>query len=142
MPAEVFIDSNVWLYALIETSRPDPRAATARALIAAQPRPVISTQVIREVSVNLLRKAGVAEAAIRELVRSWYADCLVTDISEAQFLHASQLREQLSISYWDSLIVAAALDAGCVMLYSEDMQHGQVIEGRLTILNPFRTTKA
>lgn len=138
MPAEVFIDSNVWLYALIESAKPDPRAATARALIAAQVRPVISTQVIREVSVNLLRKAGATEQTIRELVRSWYADCLVTDISEAQFLHASLLRERLSISYWDSLIVAAALDAGCSALYSEDLQHGQVIDGRMTVINPFR----
>jgi predicted nucleic acid-binding protein len=138
MPAEVFIDSNVWLYALIDSAQPDPRAATARTLIAAQDRPVISTQVIREVSVNLLRKAGATEPTIRELVRSWYADCLVTDISEAQFLHASQLREQLSISYWDSLIVAAALDAACTVLYSEDLQHGQVIEGRMRIVNPFR----
>jgi predicted nucleic acid-binding protein len=139
MPAEVFIDSNIWLYALIESAKPDPRAAAARALIAAQIRPVISTQVIREVSVNLLRKAGVTEPAIRELVRSWYADCLVTDISEAQFLHASRLREQLSVSYWDSLIVAAALDAGCAVLYSEDLQHGQMVAGQMTIVNPFRT---
>ena len=138
MPAEVFIDSNVWLYALTESAKPDPRAGTARALIAAQVRPVISTQVIREVSVNLLRKAGAAEPAIRELVRSWYADCLVTDMGEAQFLHASRLRERLSISYWDSLIVAAALDVGCSVLYSEDLQHRQVIEERMTVINPFR----
>ena len=40
-------------------------------------------------------------------------------------------------SYWDSLIIAAALEAGCTTLYSEDLQHKQVIEGVLTILNPF-----
>ncbi|MEX8520478.1 MAG: PIN domain-containing protein [Leptothrix sp. (in: b-proteobacteria)] len=100
MPADVFIDSNVWLYALVESAQPDPRRAVARTLIAAQTLPVISTQAIREVSVNLLRKAGVAESAVRELVRGWYASCRVTEGSEVQFLHASQLREQLALSYW------------------------------------------
>jgi len=46
------------------------------------------------------------------------------------------LRQQHTFSYWDSLIVAAALDAGCDMLFSEDMQHGQTIDGRLTIISP------
>jgi predicted nucleic acid-binding protein len=50
---------------------------------------------------------------------------------------ASRLRDSYSFSYWDSLIVAAALDAGCTTLFSEDMQHGQKIESGLTIINPF-----
>jgi predicted nucleic acid-binding protein len=41
------------------------------------------------------------------------------------------------LNYWDALIVAAALLAGCDTLYTEDLQHGQVIEGRLTVVNPF-----
>ena len=49
---------------------------------------------------------------------------------------ASQLRQTLALSFWDSLIVAAALDAGCTTLYSEDMQHGQRISDQLTIVNP------
>jgi predicted nucleic acid-binding protein len=51
-------------------------------------------------------------------------------------LKASRLRTQHQFSYWDSLIVAAALEAGCSVLYSEDMQDGQVIDGRLSIRNP------
>jgi predicted nucleic acid-binding protein len=50
------------------------------------------------------------------------------------------LRKAYSLSYWDSLIIAAAIDAGCVTLFSEDMQHGQTIEGCLTIINPFIQT--
>jgi len=53
-------------------------------------------------------------------------------------LLASKLRSNNAFSYWDSLIVAVALDAGCSTLYSEDMQHGQRIEGQLTIVNPFK----
>jgi predicted nucleic acid-binding protein len=52
---------------------------------------------------------------------------------------ASHLREQYSFSYWDSLIVAAALQAKATTLYTEDMQAGLVIDQRLTIINPFTT---
>ncbi|MGQ0622235.1 MAG: PIN domain-containing protein [Panacagrimonas sp.] len=61
----------------------------------------------------------------------------MVEIDEAQLLRASLLRETASISYWDSLIIAAALHAGCTLLYSEDLQHGQVFEGSLTVVNPF-----
>jgi len=48
------------------------------------------------------------------------------------------LWQREGISWFDCLIVAAALSAGCSMLYTEDMHHGQVIDGRLTLVNPFR----
>jgi predicted nucleic acid-binding protein len=57
---------------------------------------------------------------------------------EASLLRASDLRRSLSLAYWDSLIVAAALEGGCSILYTEDMQHGQVIAELLTGVNPFR----
>jgi len=47
------------------------------------------------------------------------------------------LAKQYSLSHWDSLIVAAALLADCATLYSEDMQHGQIFEGTLSVVNPF-----
>ncbi|MGZ8217416.1 PIN domain-containing protein [Methylomagnum sp.] len=140
MPGEIFIDSNIWLYALIEEEKPDPRRNMADRLIASIPQPTISTQVIREVSVNLLKKTAMTEPVLRNLVSRWYVDCRVAEATESQFLLASRLRECLALSYWDSLIVAAALETDCVTLYSEDMQHGQIINGRLTILNPFKAT--
>ncbi|MBF0624434.1 MAG: hypothetical protein HQL82_06460 [Magnetococcales bacterium] len=63
---------------------------------------------------------------------------MVPDTLET-FLCASRLREAHSFNYWDSLIVAAALEAGCITLATEDLQHGRVIDGVLTILNPFET---
>jgi predicted nucleic acid-binding protein len=53
---------------------------------------------------------------------------------------ALDIRERYGFSWYDSLIVAAALESNCDLLYSEDMQHGQIIEGRLSIVNPFLTT--
>ena len=53
---------------------------------------------------------------------------------------AGQLRERDTYSYWDSLIIAAALESGCTELWSEDLQHGRVVEGRLRIVNPLLPT--
>jgi len=77
MPGEIFIDSNIWLYALIKQDPPDPRRALANRLLATCRRPWISTQVIREVSVNLLKKTAAPETTIRRLVSDWYTDCRV-----------------------------------------------------------------
>jgi predicted nucleic acid-binding protein len=107
-----------------------PLAKSVRAI-------ALNSQVIRETCSNLLKKSAYPEDAIQRLVRGWYRDCEVFPSSAAQHLRASTLRERHSFSYWDSLIVAAALDAGCSTLYSEDMQHGQVIDCQMTLINPF-----
>jgi predicted nucleic acid-binding protein len=62
----------------------------------------------------------------------------VIPIDQDQLLLASTLRSSLDLSYWDSLIVVSALSAGCETLYTEDLQHGQVIQERLGIINPFK----
>jgi predicted nucleic acid-binding protein len=48
-----------------------------------------------------------------------------------------RISDRYGFSYWDSLIVAAALDAGCAVLYTEDLQNGQTIDSALRIINPF-----
>ena len=50
---------------------------------------------------------------------------------------AIEIANKYGFSFYDSLIINAAIESGCKMLYSEDMQHGQVIEKKLTIINPF-----
>ncbi len=101
-------------------------------------RPVINSQVIREACANLIKKAKMPEASVQRLLQGWYRDSEVLASNVGQHLLASSLRTNSRFSYWDSMIVAAALDAGCTTLYSEDMQHGQRVEGQLTIVNPFK----
>lgn len=129
-----FVDSNIWLYAFIEADDAN-KSALARKLLQ-EIEPVISSQVINEVSVNLLRKAHFPEEQIRQLVESFFEKYLVIEASKAVFLSASNLRQRYSLSYWDSLIVASALQAGVSILYSEDMQHGLKVDGQLEIVNP------
>lgn len=138
MTGRDFVDTNIWLYALVEPQcAPDSDKHRRAALfIGGLKRPVINSQVVRELCRNLVKQSVMAEPDLRRLIRDWYPNCELHASSEEQHLLASRLRETASFSFWDSLIVAAALDAGCSTLYSEDMQHGRVLDGRLTIINP------
>ena len=99
-------------------------------------RHALSTQVIAEVSTNLLRKGIASESEIAELVDDFYREHTVVPIDQQTFRDGSALRIRYSFSFWDSLIVATALQSGAETLYSEDMQHGFVVDGRLRIINP------
>lgn len=132
-----FIDSNVWLYAFIEPEE-GGKSARARSIVQTADA-TVSTQVINEVCVNLVKKAGFAEADIRRMVTSFYRRCAVVPLDQATLISASQVRERHDFSFWDSLIVASAILAGVDVLYSEDMQAGFEIEG-VRIVNPFSST--
>lgn len=140
MPARVFVDTNIWLYALIQSddARGDRRHRQASDFLCQLTRPVINSQVIREICANLIKKAKMPEDSVQSLLQGWYRDSDVIASNVAQYLLASKLRANSAFSYWDSMIVAAAPDARCVTLYSEDMQHGQQVEGQLTIVNPLQ----
>ncbi|MEM4216804.1 MAG: PIN domain-containing protein [Candidatus Methanomethylicaceae archaeon] len=130
-----FIDTNIWLYAFIESDE-TTKSAQARMLIQ-ENEPVVSTQVINEVCVNLLRRANFTEEQITQLVESFYEKYPVIELTKSVLLMASQLRQRYALSFWDSTIVATALSASVPVLYSEDMQHGLMIEEQLQIRNPF-----
>ena len=136
MSDNAFVDSNIWLYAFFLRPGEEPLHERAKTLIDMPVRHVISDQVIAEVSTNLLRKGNMAEEALVEIVTSFYARCRVVSPSQQTHLTASRLRSRYQFSYWDSLIVASALEAGCLILYTEDMQDGLIVDGTLTIRNP------
>jgi predicted nucleic acid-binding protein len=131
-----FVDTNIWLYAFIESKESGQKSPVARAVIERQ-NIFVSTQVINEVCVNLIKKAGFSEEQISELIESFYEDYPVVEIDSTILLSASKLRRDYQFSYWDSLIVASALSAEVEILYSEDMQNNLVVEGKLKIINPF-----
>jgi predicted nucleic acid-binding protein len=129
----VFFDSNVLIYTLAQN---DPRQSVARGLVAAGG--TISIQALNEFANVARRKLGLswqetakALIAIRALCRPPLPITLATH--EA----ALGIAGTFGYRFYDSLIIASALEAGCATLYSEDMQDGQVIEGALTIRNPF-----
>lgn len=130
-----FIDSNIWLYAFIDNG--DLKHQLAAQVIQGNTHPVISSQVVSEVCVNMLRKAGQTESFVRDLLHDFYSRYEVVAVGREVQLEASCLRERYSLSYWDSMICSAAIKAECKILISEDMQHGLKISERLEIVNPF-----
>lgn len=130
-----FVDSNIWLYALM--GQRDPQKYQAAKTVTELPNLVISVQVVNEVCANLIKKAAFSEAQIQQVIASLYLECDVVGIDEDVFLSASDLRQKYHFSYYDSLIVAAALSANATILYSEDMHDGLLVENKLRIVNPF-----
>jgi predicted nucleic acid-binding protein len=135
--ASCFIDSNIWLYALIQ-SQDQTKHEIANQLTRSDDI-FISTQVVNEVCVNLIKKSKLNQQEIKDIITGFYQAYTVLEFNENILLKAADLRNQYQISFWDSLIVSSALFIRAGILFSEDMQHGLVIENMLEIVNPFRT---
>jgi len=137
-----FIDTNIWLYRLFDDLRIEAterdRKRTIAIAITEKANPIISTQVINELSSNLLKKAKFDEEQIQSVIQSLYNRCQVLEFNLTILEAASNLRTQYYLSFWDSLIVASALSAGANILYSEDMQDGLIVANQLTLINPFK----
>ena len=131
---KVVIDSNIWLYAFIDSLE---KTKIAKKIISKEPNIVLSVQVINEVSFNLIKKLHFDEGEIRNLIEDFYSKYEIVNFNEKNLRLASNIRTLRQISYWDSLIIASALENDCSILYSEDMQHNQIIENKLKIVNPF-----
>jgi predicted nucleic acid-binding protein len=133
----VFVDTNIVLYASgVDEDR--KKREQARALLNEQPC-VLSVQVFNEFihqathpkrprRMSMAEAIGIAHALTRFPVVS---------LDVALFRLAAEVQRKRPSSWWDSLIIAAAISAGCETLATEDMQHGRVIEG-VRIENPFR----
>ncbi|AEJ03085.1 PilT protein domain protein [Nitrosomonas sp. Is79A3] len=137
MNARLFADANVWIYAHLQRAN-DPRCQRAAEMVKVLPL-IISNQVINEYySVMLKNKASDAFIQVNIKNMLWHCDvfCLYLETLAAAF----EIRERYRFSWWDSLIVASALETECEQLYTEDLQHGQIIEDRLRIVNPFLET--
>jgi predicted nucleic acid-binding protein len=132
----VFIDTNLWLYAFLDTGETE-KSVRAKTLFQ-ETEPMLSVQVINEVCVNLIKRANFSEEQISQLIEGFYEKYPIVELDESILLTASQLRQEYSFSFWDSMIVACALTANAEILYSEDMQSGLVVWGTLKIINPFK----
>lgn len=134
MSVRIFADTNIFIYAHLQKEN-DPRCPKAAELVRVLPL-TISNQVVHEYySVMLKNKAS--DALIQANIKTMLWHCDVFCLNLETLVCAFDMRERYRFSWWDSLIVASALETECEQLYTEDMQHGQVIENRLCIINPF-----
>ncbi|MGC9259445.1 MAG: PIN domain-containing protein [Phycisphaerae bacterium] len=131
MPGKAFIDTNIVIYAL----GPKSSKTTAASLLFVDV-PVISTQVLSEAANTANRRFKMPLPDIRRLIITLAAICQVEIIFPATISAALDLVERYRFSWFDSLIIATALQAGCDTLYTEDLQHNQTINGQLKVINP------
>jgi predicted nucleic acid-binding protein len=133
MSDKAFFDTNVFVYAIIQD---DPRSDRAEELIAEGG--AVSVQVLSEFAAVARRKTKMPWVEIRRALDGIKALCPdPLPITLGTHGGALAIAERYGYKIYDALIVASALEARCTILYSEDMQDGQVIDG-ITIRNPFR----
>ncbi len=129
-----FLDTNLLVYAYSKTEL--NKADRANELLF-QSNSLISSQVINEFANVCLRKLHQPEqsiiAAIHEIARS----IRIVGFSLSTQLQALRISQKYGFSYYDALVIATALENNCKSLFTEDMQHNQIIEAQLRIINPF-----
>ncbi|MCB8965834.1 MAG: PIN domain-containing protein [Ardenticatenaceae bacterium] len=136
MTAKVMLDTNLWVY-LYAQNVPE-KQKPIQAIVATQFEAIIlSAQILGELYYVLTRKKLTTTAVAREIILEMVTSFPVLGIDTVKVLLALDMHAKYGYSYWDSLILATASLHDCDTLYSEDMQHKQVIENKVQIFNPF-----
>ena len=136
MTAEVFLDSNILLYACSDALADREKQVIADRLIM-ETDFGLSAQVLQEFISNALRKRilGISESKI-DATMELAGHVPVLPITRELVVSATILRRRFQLSDWDACIIAAALELGCHTLYTEDLSHGQYYGG-VKVVNPF-----
>lgn len=137
MSAEVFFDTNVLLYLL---SADAAKADRAEALV--QAGGAISVQVLNELASVARRKLNLPWGEVRKVLEALRGLCSVRPLDEETHVLGLRLAERHKLSGYDAMILAAAVLAGCSTVYSEDLHHGLLVEGRVRVRNPFRVSRS
>ena len=133
MTVRAFFDTNVLIYSMGK----DARARLAEQLLS--DGGVVSVQILNEFCDVARRKIRLSWDDVRQALREIQIFCPdPVPITMDTHQHALIIAERHDIRIYDALILASALATKCTTLYTEDLQDGQVIDGRLTIRNPFR----
>lgn len=140
MKDKFFLDTNILLYVFDETDF--DKRTRAEHLIQSAVREgtgCISYQVVQEALNVITRKLRATTAQAHQFLEDVLIALWLVNPTGRLYRYGLDIARRYKFSFYDSLIVAAAIDAGCEILYSEDLQDGQIIE-RLTIVNPFHST--
>lgn len=134
MHAEFFLDTNILLYAASSAKSEQHKRIKARELLALEGGG-LSVQVQAEFYVNATTKFKLPHDKVVGILESLDAYPVLA-VTEVVFWAALQIKDRYKLSYWDSAIIAAAMELGCHTVYSEDLNHGQSYAG-VRVINPF-----
>lgn len=134
MTDKYFLDSNVLIYAHSDLDL--SKQAKAQKLIDLYV-PTISIQVLNEFANIFHKKFKTDWKIILDLINELSINTVIFNNSISTVVKAIELSQKTGYTYYDAQILAAAIESGCNILFSEDMQNRQIIENKLKILNPF-----
>ena len=139
---KVFFDTNILIYSIDENDTYKQNVAKELLEKAASTNTgIISTQSLQEFYNVAVKKLKLSKQTAKEYVDFFSRQFPVKQITVSFILNAVDISLKNNLSFWDSLILSAANDTGCIIVYSEDMNDGQIVEGT-KILNPFAQTAA
>ena len=136
MKDKIFIDTNIFEYAALQGDNEDTKHEIAIDLIQKKSDIIINTQILNEFY-NALLKHKIQDSKIIDYIEEIVKNTKVANQNIETLKLAWSIRAKYKFSLWDSLVVASAKQNNCKILYTEDMQHNQIIEDKLTIENPF-----
>ncbi|NJR40611.1 MAG: PIN domain-containing protein [Leptolyngbyaceae cyanobacterium CSU_1_4] len=133
---KVLFDTNLWIY--LYGKVPEEKYAKVDALLSVKIRSlIISTQILGEIYNVLVKKKFRTRPQAQEIIAQLVAGFDILEVDASKVLKALEINARYQYSYWDSLLVATAVQSDCSVLYSEDLQPNQLIEDKLRIINPF-----
>ncbi|MBS4033318.1 MAG: PIN domain-containing protein [Ignavibacterium sp.] len=139
MSDRIFVDTNLWVYSYSK----DDKSDKCNELLDKHFEKVhLSTQVLGEIFSVLTKKSGKTKKEAKQIISDLTASFNITDVLTVTINNAIDISIKYAFSYWDSLIIASALESNCSVLYTEDMQDGQIIDNTLKIVNPFTAKKS
>lgn len=136
MPDKKFLDTNILLYSYSEDEA-DKQSIALQLLEEYDADVIISKQVINELTNILFKKFKLSSDEVENVLLELDTVIPIVDFDLSTQIKAIRIKDKYNLQFYDSLIIATALENKCTILYSEDMQHNQVIDGKLTIINPF-----
>lgn len=138
MSDKIFVDTNLWVYLYADDSDKEKTKTISSLVDKYFENITISTQVLGEFF-HVLSKKGLKEKEeAKQMALDIASSFDIIEVLQSTVIKAMDISILNGFSYWDSLILAVALENNCSTLYTEDMQDGQTIEGKLTIRNPFK----
>ena len=141
MSDKVFLDTNTVIYSYSE-DEPEKQEIANDILEQYNNQIIISNQVINELSNTLFRKFKLDADEVRKTVLELNDTFPIVNFNLQTQLKGIELKGKYKLQFYDSMILATALENGCNIVFSEDMQHNQVIENQLTIINPFKNVQS
>jgi len=135
MSGKIFLDTNIFIYTQSSVETGKRNISTD---IIENHDCLTSTQVLSEVSNVLTKKFNMPIHEVKQIISAINENCIISIVDYDTVQKALDLKERYAYSYYDSLILAAAIESGCQKIFSEDMSNRQIIENTLEIINPFK----